>query len=153
MLEVGTSLTFHVIMDTKKPEKETPTQLRVSDISTPEKRSEYLVSAGMQDDASFTSDLATVYRIAWRSEGGFVARGLRTERFHEVIVRGDEECEVRTWEVMGGFLAHTVSWLYKNSLKKWFGIWCEELKKEGERLWAEEKEKGARVDESNGAAA
>jgi hypothetical protein len=42
--------------------------------------------------------------------------------------------------------------LYKSSLKKWFGVWCEELKKEGERVWAEEKE-GVKGGESNGVAA
>lgn len=152
MLEVGTSFTYHVVMDTKKPDKETLTQLRVSDTSTPEKQSKYLVDAGIQDDASFHSDLGSVYRISWKTEGGFVARGLRSERFHEIIVRGEEECEVRTWEIMGGFLAHTVNWMFKASLKKWFGIWCEELKKEGERQWAEQKEKEMKEDESNGVA-
>lgn len=147
VLEIGTSLTFHVVMDTKKPDKETPTQLRVTDVSMPEKQSKYLIEKGIQEDESFYSDLSKVYRIAWKTEGGFVARGLRSERYHEIVVLGDEECEIRTWEVMGGILAHTVNWLFKSTLNKWFGIWCEELKKEGERQWQEKKSK-----ESNGVA-
>ena len=139
LLVMGTSFTYHVIMDTNKPNKETLTQLRVSDVSTPEEPSKYLDEHGMQDDPSFTADWEKVYRISWKSEGWFVARGLRTERFHEVIVLGEEDCEVRTFEVMGGFLAHTVKWMFKETLKKWFGIWCEELKKEGERQWQEQK--------------
>ena len=128
-------------MDTNKPNKETPTQLRVSDVSTPEEPSTYLKEHGMQGDPSFTTDLRKVYRIAWKSEGGFVSRGLRTERFHEIIALGEDECEVRTWEIMGGVLAHTVKWIFQEALKKWFGVWCEQLKKEGERQWQEQKKK------------
>ena len=62
-----------------------------------------------------------------------MARGLRTERFHEIILRGEQECEVRTWEVMGGVLARTVKWLYQDTLDKKFKLWCEDLKKVSEQ--------------------
>jgi hypothetical protein len=124
-------------MDTNKPNKEIPTQLRVIDVSTPEEPSKYLEEHGMQDDPSFTADLGKVYRISWKTEGGFLWRGLRTERFHEIVVLGAEECEVRTWELMGGILAHTVKWIYQEALKKWYGVWCEQLKKESEKQWQE----------------
>jgi len=138
-LEPATSFTFHVVMDAKRPDRETPTQLRVSDLSTPLAPSAYLRDAGVADDPSFYADPKAVYRIAWRTEGGFVSMGLRSERFHEIVVLSDDECEVRTWEIMGGFLAHTVSWMFKATLEKWFGVWCEDLKKEAEKQWAEKK--------------
>jgi uncharacterized protein YndB with AHSA1/START domain len=125
----GTSFTFHVVMDNSKPNKETPTQLVVTDISTPHKPSSYIPTDVLEKDATYTSDLQLVYRISWKSEGGFVSRGLRTERFHEIIVKGDSECEVRTWEVMGGILASTVKWFFKDNLTQKFWIWCEDLKK------------------------
>jgi len=131
-------------MDTNKPNKETPTQLRVSDVSTPEEPSTYLEEHGIQDDPSFTADSGKVYRISWKSEGGFVSRGLRTERFHEIIVLGEEECEVRTWEIMGGILAYTVKWMFKETLMKWFGVWCEDLKKEAEKQWQEQNKQESR---------
>jgi hypothetical protein len=128
----GTSFTFNVLMDVKKPNKVQPTQLLVTDISTPEHPSDYIPSEALTSDPSYTSDLKTLYRISWKSEGGFVSRGLRTERFHEIIVKGDNQCEVRTWEIMGGPLASMVKWLYQSTLMKWFQVWCEELKKASE---------------------
>ena len=61
-----------------------------------------------------------------------MARGLRSERFHEVIVRGVDECEVRTWENQGGVLARTVKWLYGARLKRRFQDWCDDLKRVAE---------------------
>lgn len=128
-LHNGTLFTLHVIMDEKKPKSDTPTQLLVTDISTPDSPSEYVSKDLRDDDESFTSDLSSVYRISWKCEGGFASRGLKTERFHEVIVLSPNECEVRTWECQGGMLAHTVKWFYKQTLMKKFQLWCDDLKK------------------------
>lgn len=130
-IQLGTHFTLHVIMDASKPSKFTDTALRVTDLSTPENQSNY-VSAELLQDASFTSDLSRVYRVAWSTEGGFLAMGLRGERFHEIIVLGEEECEVRTWECLGGLLARTVKWLYADLLMKKFELWLSDLKRECE---------------------
>jgi Polyketide cyclase / dehydrase and lipid transport len=129
ILQLGTSFTFHVIMDASKPKKETPTQLRITDVSTPENPSTYISQDVLDKDSSYCDDLKKVYRIGWSTEGGFVARGLRTERFHEIIVINDNECEVRTWENQGNLLARTVKWLFQKVLVEKFQGWCDELKK------------------------
>ena len=128
-------------MDASKPSNFTDTALRVTDLSTPEKQSDY-VPAELLEDASFTSDLSRVYRIAWSTEGGLVARGLRSERFHEVIVLGEKECELRTWECLGGVLARTVKWFYMDLLMEKFGVWASDLKRECERRIREQEEAG-----------
>lgn len=130
----GTTMNFAVIMDAKKPEKTTDTGLKVTDISTPEAPSEYISKEVLENDGSFTADLSKVYRVAWTTNGGFVARGLKSERFHEVIVVGENECEVRTWEVMGGVLAYTVKWMFQATLRQKFDLWVSDLKK-----WCEKK--------------
>lgn len=128
-LHIGTIFTLYVIMDEKKPTSETATQLIVTDISTPSSPSSYIPASVLEKEDSYTADLSKVYRIGWKCEGGFVSRGLRTERFHEIIVLGEDECEVRTWENQGGVLAHTVKWLYKQTLQEKFKLWCEDLKR------------------------
>lgn len=134
VLYLDTSFTFNVIMDAAKPTKVTPTQLRVTDISTPEQRSEYISQEVLSEDGSFEADSSRVYRIAWKTEGGFVARGLRSERFHEIIaLEGDKGCEVRTWECQGGVLARAVKYYYNDLLQIKFREWCADLKKEAER--------------------
>ena len=135
-LRKGTSFTFHVVMDSNKPTKETPTQLKVNDVSTPQNPSEY-ISAEALKDPGYTADLSKVYRISWSCEGGFVSRGLKTERFHEIIVLGENECEVRTWENQGGMLASTVRWFYKKTLDEKFKLWCDDLKKYSEQKASE----------------
>ena len=127
-LHVGTLFTFHVVMDEKKPHSETPTQLLVTDISRPNHPSNYLGEDHLKDD-SFTADLSSVYRISWKCEGGFASKGLKTERYHEVISLGPSECEVRTWENQAGILAYTVRWMYKKTLEQKFQLWCNDLKK------------------------
>lgn len=129
MLRLGTSFTFYVVMNAAKPDSTTETGLRVSDFSTPDHPSAYIPQATLDSDGAYTADLRRVYRVAWKTEGGFVARGLRSERFHEVIAVGEDECEVRTWKVMGGVLAHTVKWMYKQTLMEKFRLWCSDLKK------------------------
>jgi uncharacterized protein YndB with AHSA1/START domain len=137
-LHLNTSFTFHVVMDSAKPDKVTDTQLRVTDISTPEEPSQYIPQDVLDSEEAYASDLGKVYRIAWTTEGTFVARGLRTERFHEIIPLGDGgECEVRTWECQGGILARAVKFYYKDVLIRKFGEWCEDLKMEAERRLGE----------------
>lgn len=127
-LHKGTLFTFHVVMDEKKPNNETATQLLVTDVSTPDSPSDYLAADLLEDD-TFTADLSTVYRISWRCEGGFASKGLKTERFHEVIALGPNECEVRTWENQAGVLAYTVRWFFQKTLNRKFQLWCDDLKK------------------------
>ncbi|KAL2042187.1 hypothetical protein N7G274_005375 [Stereocaulon virgatum] len=133
LLHLDTSFTFNVIMDASKPSKITPTQLRVTDFSTPDAQSGYIPADVLKVDGTYEADLGKVYRIAWSTEGGFVARGLRSERFHEIIVLGENQCEVRTWECQGGVLARAVKYYYKDTLMKKFAEWCEDLKRESER--------------------
>ena len=133
LLHLNTSFTFNVIMDATKPNKSTPTQLRITDISTPERKSNYVPQDVLRDDGSYEADLDKVHRIAWTTEGGFVARGLKSERFHEIISLGEGKgCEVRTWESQGGVLARVVKYYYKNVLKTKFEEWCADLKREAE---------------------
>jgi hypothetical protein len=132
-LALGTSYLLHALMDTSKPNRDTPTQLRITDLSTPDApHGDYL--GDLIKDPAFTEDLSKVYRIAWKGEGSFLARGLQTERFHEVIVLGDNECEVRTWEVMSGPVAYTVRWMFKSNLEGKFKLWVGDLKKRAESL-------------------
>lgn len=138
ILQRDTRFTLHVIMDASKPSKVTDTLLRVTDLSTPEKRSDY-VSASLLQDPTFTKDLARIYRVAWSAEGGLMERGLRSERFHEVIVLGERECEVRTWECLGGLLARTVKWFYGETLMQKFGLWLADLKRESEKRYGREE--------------
>ncbi|KAK5171757.1 uncharacterized protein LTR77_003393 [Saxophila tyrrhenica] len=128
-LELGTSFVFHVIMDSNKPQSQNATQLKVSDISTPSSDSAYIPQETVEKDGSYTSDPSKVYRIGWRSDGGLISKGLRAERFHEVIVLGDNECEVRTWENQAGVLVHIVKWMYQKTLEGKFKMWCNDLKK------------------------
>jgi hypothetical protein len=140
-LQLGTKFTFFAVMGTGADiSKATPTHLIISDISTPSHISSYVSSSVLTASPMYMSDLSSVYRVAWKGDKiDFFAKGLNTERFHEIIVRGEEQCEVRTWEVMGGILAHTVKWLYKKTLDRKFEEWCAELKEFGERKWLEQK--------------
>jgi len=141
-LEAGTSMTFHAVMDAAKPDKTHATQLRVTDVSTPALPSYYVPCTALDQDGSYTTFLNCVYRISWASEGGLVARGLKTERFHEVIVVDGVNCVVRTWENHGGVLARTVRWLYQETLRVKFQEWCDDLKKYAEMKYVETKAEG-----------
>jgi len=136
-LHLGSHFTFYTIMDANKPSKETSVQLIITDVSTPEEPSNYVSEELLEKDGSFASDMKNVYRICWKLEGGLVARGLQTERFHEILVVGPNECEVRTWENQGGVLARTVKWMYGKTLMEKFQMWCDDLKvyceKDGKR--------------------
>ncbi|KAJ4339008.1 hypothetical protein N0V95_007901 [Ascochyta clinopodiicola] len=141
VLKLGTKFTFFAVMG-EPGSKQTPTHLIISDMSTPSQPSLYIPSGTLEASPMYTADLSTVYRVAWKGDKvDFFAKGLNTERFHEVIVRGQEQCEVRTWEVMGGVLAHTVKWLYRKTLDKKFDEWCAELKEFGEKKWATQEQK------------
>lgn len=126
-------------MDSKKPTSYTDTQLRVLDMSTPEQISSYISQTTLEAEPAFASDLNKLYRISWTTEGGFVARGLKSERFHEILVLGDNSCSVRTWECQGGSLARAVKWMYKDTLKQKFADWCEDLKRESEKQFQEKR--------------
>ncbi|KAF9697410.1 hypothetical protein EKO04_004987 [Ascochyta lentis] len=145
VLKLGTKFTFFAVMG-GPGSKQTPTHLIISDISTPSEPSSYIPSPTLETSPVYTADLSNVYRVAWKGDTiDFFAKGLHTERFHEVIVRGPEQCEVRTWEVMGGVLAHTVKWLYRKTLDKKFSEWCAELKAFGEVKWTAREKESANV--------
>lgn len=132
VMQTGSVMHFFVVMDSSKPDKFQETGLQVTDISTPDKPSEYLSPEDLADP-SYTSDLSKVYRVSWKQHGGFASRGLKTERFHEIIILDEKECELRTWEVYGGLLAHTVKWMYKQTLIDKFQLWSDDLKKYAEK--------------------
>lgn len=127
-LHIGTNFTLYAIMNAAEPDSPTPTQLKVTDISTPESPSTYVPQDVLDSDGSFFADLQKVYRVSWKCEGGFVSRGLRTERFHEIIMSGEDRCVVRTWECQGGILARTVKWMYRKTLMEKFQMWVDDLK-------------------------
>lgn len=140
VLSLGTKFTFYAVMGSPGS-KQTPTHLLISDMSTPSAPSSYIPSATLEGSAVYTSDLSNVYRVAWKGDQvDFFAKGLNTERFHEVIVRGEEQCEVRTWEVMGGVLAYAVRHMYRKTLDQKFDDWCLELKTFAESRWAGKKQ-------------
>lgn len=143
-LQLGTKFTFFAAMTAKQENtKANPTRLIVSDISTPSHVSSYIPSSVLTSSPTYTSDLSSVYRVAWKVDKvDLMSRGLNSERFHEIIVRGEERCEVRTWEVMGGVLAYAVKWIYKKTLDQKFVEWCADLKGYGEKKWSEQKMQG-----------
>lgn len=115
-------------MNSAKPHSETATSLRVVDVSTPGAKSSYVSPAMLESGKGFTADLERVYRVGWRSDAGFLmSKGLTAERFHEVLVVGEGECEVRTWELQTGPLVYVVKALYGKTLEGKFEDWCREL--------------------------
>ena len=116
-------------MDSNKPDSQNDAGLMVCDISTPPAHSEYISKDVLESDGSYTRDLDTVYRVGWKGEGGLVSKFLSADRVHEVIVVGENECEVRTWENQGGPAAYAVKWLYKKTLDQKFEMWVADLKK------------------------
>lgn len=120
-------------MDASKPGSVTDTKLRVTDFSTPLEQSTYVPREISENDGSFERDQGRVYRIAWTGEGKFMARGLKSERWHEIVELGENECQVKTWECQGGMLARAVKYYYKDVLQRKFEEWCQELKMEAER--------------------
>jgi hypothetical protein len=116
-----------------------PTHLRVTDLSTPSNPSSYIPTATLSAEPTYTADLSTVYRVAWADDKRHAWEvGPTVERFTEVIVRGEHECEVRTWECQGGAVAHVVKWMYKGVLERKFSQWGEELRVFGQAMWLKE---------------
>ncbi|KAF7670694.1 hypothetical protein GT037_011145 [Alternaria burnsii] len=132
-MTIGCTMRFTVVMNADKPDAVTLTPLKVVDICTPSSPTSYLTPEQLEDPA-FTADLSKVYRVSWTGNGGMYAFGMKLERFHEVIVTGENECEVRTWEIMGGMLSRLVKVLYEDTLKGKVGLWCEDLKKYCEKV-------------------
>ena len=132
-MRIGSIMNFDVVMDADKPNKITPTSLKVVDICTPSAPTSYLPPE-LLDDPTFTADLSKVYRVSWTGEGVVHNYGMKIERFHEVIIKGDNECEVRTWEIMSGILSRVVKLMYETTLKEKVGLWCEDLKKRCESV-------------------
>ncbi|KAJ4362876.1 hypothetical protein N0V83_009993 [Neocucurbitaria cava] len=135
-MRIGSIMQFDVVMDANKPNKITPTPLRVVDISTPSAPTSYL-SPELLDDPTFTADTSKVYRVSWTGDGGFYSYGMKLERFHEIIVVGENDCEVRTWEIMSGILSRVVKLMYEDTLKEKVREWCEDLKKRCEKMHAD----------------
>jgi hypothetical protein len=132
-MSIGCAMQFTVVMNADKPNDVTLTPLKVVDICTPSSPTSYLTPELLEDPA-FTADLSKVYRVSWTGNGGMYAFGMKLERFHEVIVTGDNECEVRTWEIMSGILSRVVKLMYEDTLKGKVGLWCEDLKKYCEKM-------------------
>ncbi|KAK4556225.1 hypothetical protein LTR86_006922 [Recurvomyces mirabilis] len=128
LLQLGTLFNFHVVMNSSKPDSQTPTSLKVSSISTPERLSDYVPEDMIEGDACFYPDQSKVYRVTWIDHGSLQSRALQVERFHEVIVLGENECEVSTWECQDGILAYVVKWLYGEVLEEKFQDWVKGLK-------------------------
>jgi len=107
----------------------------IVDISTPEAQSEYVAKDVLGKDATYHSDLGTVYRLVWTQSGG----GLNSERFHEIVVLGENECEVRTWACYKGMVARGIKWSGSGSkLEDKMNEYVKDVKK-----YAEEKAVGA----------
>jgi hypothetical protein len=132
-MRIGSIMTFDVVMDANKPNKVQPTPLRVVDICTPSAPTSY-ISPALLEDPTFTADLSKAYRVSWTGHGGMYAFGLNLERFHEVIIIGENQCEVRSWEIMSGPLARVVKLMYQDTLMGKVKLWCEDLKKRCEKL-------------------
>lgn len=137
LMRIGSTMAFDVVMDPKKPQSINYTPLKVVDICTPSAPTSYLTPQ-LLEDPTFTADLSKVYRVSWTGHGGMYSYGpvMKLERFHEIIVLGDDECEVRTWELMNGVLTRVVKFMYEATLKEKLGIWCADLKKQSEQLHA-----------------
>ncbi|KAL8826716.1 MAG: hypothetical protein Q9191_003624 [Dirinaria sp. TL-2023a] len=141
VLHKDTHFVFHAIMDQKKPDSVSDTKLRVTDYSTPDQQSGYVPEDLLENDGSFHKDQGQVYRVTWTVEGAFLTLGLSAQRFHEIIVLGEQECELRTWECYGGILARVVKFMYKDVLQAHFERYCQELKMEAEKRVADSKPK------------
>jgi hypothetical protein len=132
-MSIGCTMRFTVVMNADKPNDVTLTPLKVVDICTPSSPTSYLTPE-LLEDPTFTADLSKVHRVSWTGNGGMYAFGMKLERFHEVVVTGENECEVRSWEVMSGILSRVVKLMYEDTLKGKVGVWCEDLKKYCEKM-------------------
>lgn len=133
-MRIGSTMQFDVVMNADKPNSITKTPLKVVDICTPSAPTSYL-SPDLLADPTFTEDLSKVFRVSWTGNGGMYAVGMKLERFHEVIIRSENECEIRTWEIMGGMLARVVKMMYEGTLNAKLSLWCSDLKQHCEELY------------------
>lgn len=139
IIQRGTKLTLHAVMG-DPGSKESPSQMIVSDVSTPSNPSSYISAATLSACPVYTADLSRVYRVAWKGDKiDFIGKNMNVERFNEIVIKGDEQCEIHSWEVMGGILAHPVKWLYQKTLNRKFDEWCIGLKAYAEKKWAEKQ--------------
>ncbi|KAF3037310.1 hypothetical protein E8E12_002082 [Didymella heteroderae] len=137
IIQHGTKLTLHAVMG-EPGSKESPSHMIVSDVSTPSRPSSYISLATLSASPVYTADLSRVYRVAWKGDNiDFIGKNMDVERFNEVITKGEAQCEIHSWEVMGGILAHPVKWLYQKTLHRKFDEWCTDLKAYAEKKWAE----------------
>lgn len=136
----GSSFTFHVIMDSSKPNSVTDTRLRMTDTSEPSNQSPYVPRELLDNDGTWFKDRGKVFSFAWTTEGTFVSMGLKSERWHEIIELSKTECEVRAWECQGGPLARVVKFKFEKVLQRKFEQWCQDLKIESERRYGEGEE-------------
>ncbi|KAF1932954.1 uncharacterized protein M421DRAFT_89268 [Didymella exigua CBS 183.55] len=149
IIQRGTKLTLHAVMGSPGS-KESPSHMIVSDLSTPSMPSSYISPATLGASPVYTADLSQVYRVAWKGDKiDFIGKNMNVERFNEVIIKGEEQCEIHSWEVMGGVLAYPVKWLYQKTLIKKFDEWCTGLKAHAEKQWEERQrqEGGVRASE------
>lgn len=85
-----------------------------------------------------TPDTDGIFRICWEGKG-FPKMMLRTLRTTEVVPRGEDACEFRTWEVMAGVLAYVVKTMYGTTLQERFEDCSREIKEYVEKKWLAEK--------------
>jgi hypothetical protein len=114
-LRLGTLMTFKVVLDQSKPEKQRKTELVVSELLRPGDQ-----PAGQNP----------VYRIMWESDTDLTFPYslpkwlLFCQRVTEIrpVIRGDgkEECEISTWECQRGLLAPLVKKYYGKYLQRMF---------------------------------
>ncbi len=128
-LRLGTSMTFHVVLDPSKPRKYRKTELVVSELIRPGDQ-----SPGQKP----------VYRIMWESDTKLTFQYslpkwlLFSQRVTQIrpVIRGDgkEDCEITTWECQRGLLARFVKDYYREYLQGMFeqnvqglGKYCEAM--------------------------
>lgn len=129
----GTKTRFMFNIGDGKPA--TGAECTVMDISTPDAQSDYIPKEELEKDAGYHSDLGTVYRLCWVQSG----TGLSSERFHEIVVVSENECEVRTWACYKGMVARTIKWSGNSrKLEEKMEAYLQDVKK-----YAEEKAIGA----------
>ncbi|KAL1859349.1 hypothetical protein Plec18170_002465 [Paecilomyces lecythidis] len=118
-----TKVSFHAVMDPKKPENTTEVHLVITEFKPP------------PDGLSETG--GRIARIIWSSDHGSGLKGalsswfLHAERVHEIEEldgEGEGFAEVRTWEAQKGVLAYVVKYLYGSFLQGAFRRWVNDLK-------------------------
>ena len=73
----------------------------VSDYSTPNSTSSR-VPQSLVDDGTFYGNLSNLYRIAWITDQSIAGDSLKTERYTDIIITGNNTSLLRTWELQAG---------------------------------------------------